>query len=943
MNPYTIAFRTGSNVLELGGGDAPLCDQNGNRMSFNMDILASPNVNLVHDLSETPWPLEDNSFDGVFGKYCLEHLSWHDIEKTIGEIHRVLKTGGKGIFFVPNTFEQCKKIVEEGINQGTTELLFGSQEFIPRHIGSHKTGFSPDYAKELFNKAGFSFVKIFSHPVSSTDLIIEAYKIEEVFERPYFEDGTYGYKDYRDFATHYSTARIIEKMNPESVLSVGCGRGYVARILENHGIESVGMDVSQHCYQTRAIDRFIIWDAMKTPWVLNKPDMYFEDKAFDLCFSTNFLEHIPEEHLDNVIQEMARVSKRGLHGIHMTDCPWEERDPDLDITHCFPAGTLVTMADGCKKQIENICFGDYVLGEKNGEIIVAKVTKTFVNNFSGNLINILLKNGKNLSATENHPIKTTGGWISMGNINIDDNLYTINEKDTFKVFKQKANTICGGKLQNKELQGDSKRVRMRLGLSETLCETDGSSERSWFCIQKMDKKRNSYIDKELFEKNQDEIIKNVARPKMGRNSIESKSNGFKKIAFGRISKIIASFEYFRNNESISCWIDRWGREYIVNKFRKIYMPDCKLMQHRQQNDRFCKEEDIQGNTLFTGQRKIQEAKGEIFNLHSPLGGIPYTSDIRSDNAIFNNQKETSKNGDGVLLSQIEQRKEQPIWKRRTGNTFKMARVIAKGTSRKTENIVYNLETETENYFANDILVHNCTSESKAWWEDKFKTIVPDYEITIEHPRALEYERPEEQPPISIAPPSPDNLVKLNLGSFLDCFYYGWLNIDILDLKQFAEAQAYYFQQHDVTKRLPIKDNSVDIIMSNHLIEHLTREEGNNLLKECYRGLKSGGIIRISTPDTELITKKYLAGDIMEYKYINVGVEKAKDDTEAFYNLLTSGHKTFYDEKSLRRILETNGFTNIEKHNPFTSQSEAIRTQTLTTHPSISLVLEAQKP
>lgn len=574
MKPFIIGFKAGSKVLEIGGGDSPLRDDSGKRMTFNMDVMPGPNVDLVYDISKTPWPFETDSFDGVVGKYCLEHLSWHDIEKAIDEIHRILRHNGKGYFFLPNTLEQAKRIVNEGINKGTIELIFGSQEF-PDHGGVHKTGFSPDYAKELFNKAGFSFVKILSHPVSSTDMIVECYKIDEVFEREYFEDGTYGYKDYRDFATHYSCARIIEKMNPESVLSVGCGRGYVARILENHGIESVGMDISQHCYQTRAIDNFIIWDAREIPWKessdVEGSEMKntIKDKAFDLCFSTNFLEHIPEENLDAVIKEMARVSKRGLHGIHMTDCPWEEKDPDIDITHHI-------------------------------------------------------------------------------------------------------------------------------------------------------------------------------------------------------------------------------------------------------------------------------------------------------------------------------------------------------------------------------------SQSKQWWEDRFKTIVPDYEVKIEHPRALEYERPEQQPPISLAPSSPDGLIKLNLGSFLDMFYYGWLNIDILDLKQFSEAQAYIFQQHDLTKGLPVEDNSVDIIMSNHLIEHLTREEGNALLKECYRGMKPGGIIRTSVPDTFLIVKKYIDGNIWDYKYINVGVERAKDESEAFHSLLLAGHATVYDKDSLSKLLERIGFKEIKKVSPFESRSEAIQTQTLTTHPSLSCVIEAQK-
>lgn len=582
MSQYIINFKRGGHILEIGGGDIPLKDAAGNRMTTNMDIREGSVVDIVHDLSVFPWPVDDNSYEGIFGMYCLEHLSFHDIKNAVGEVYRILKPGGKAIFFVPNTYEQCKKIVSNGISEKTIELLFGSQEFDPRHIGAHKTGFSDGYAKKLFEEAGFGFIKIFPHPVSSTDLIIEAYKLnlENVYERSYFEDGIYGYRDYRDFATHYTTARIIEAMKPSSVLDVGAGRGYIMRILENHGIKVTAMDISKHAWHTRVTDNFILHDALVIPWPALLKEIYasgdlvniegkMPDKSYDLTFSMNFLEHIPEEKLDSVIKEMTRVSNRGLHGIHTTDCPWEELDPDIDVTHAI-------------------------------------------------------------------------------------------------------------------------------------------------------------------------------------------------------------------------------------------------------------------------------------------------------------------------------------------------------------------------------------SQPKQWWIDRFKSVVPEYDVIIEHPRALEYERPEQQPPISICPNSPDNLVKLNIGSYLDMFYYGWKNIDIIDLHRFAEQQAYHFIQHDITKGIPGDNESVDIIMSNHLIEHLSRQEGEQFLRECYRVLKSKGTIRISTPDAWQISNNYFHGDIMEYRHINVGVETADDDAEAYYNLLLAGHKTIYDEKSLIRILEKTGFKNITRPTPFESRSEAIKTQTLTTHPSISLVIEAEK-
>jgi predicted SAM-dependent methyltransferase len=251
----------------------------------------------------------------------------------------------------------------------------------------------------------------------------------------------------------------------------------------------------------------------------------------------------------------------------------------------------------------------------------------------------------------------------------------------------------------------------------------------------------------------------------------------------------------------------------------------------------------------------------------------------------------------------------------------------------------------------DIDVTHVTMKPQQWWLDKFKAIAPDYPVQIEYPRAIEYEKPWEQPPMSVAPgvwmegsqiKFIDNLYKLNLGSYKNMFYYGWINIDILDLKQFADQQSYRFRQIDISKNIPCGNNEVDIIFHSHLLEHFSREDGKNFLKECYRVMKPGGIIRVSVPDTQLLTKKYLDGSITDYRYVNIGVERANDTAEALHELLYANHKTMYDETALTKILSEAGFKEIRKESPFTSRSKTIQTQTTNTFPTLSLIMEAEK-
>lgn len=57
----------------------------------------------------------------------------------------------------------------------------------------------------------------------------------------------------------------------------------------------------------------------------------------------------------------------------------------------------------------------------------------------------------------------------------------------------------------------------------------------------------------------------------------------------------------------------------------------------------------------------------------------------------------------------------------------------------------------------------------------------------------------------------------------------WINADLID------GDIYL----DATRRLPFKDNSIDLIFTEQFFEHISREEGLNFLKESFRVLKKG--------------------------------------------------------------------------------------------------------
>lgn len=157
-------------VLEIGGGAFP-------RFHPNMDVRPLPTVDIVANLEEM-FPIENESFMTVVGEYILEHVSWRSVPHFIIECHRILKPGGKCVFSVPNTLEQCKLAINTEIwTSEISNMLFGGQDYSDN---THKNALSPAYAINMFRERGFHTVIVHRHPVSATDMIIEAIKSSAV-------------------------------------------------------------------------------------------------------------------------------------------------------------------------------------------------------------------------------------------------------------------------------------------------------------------------------------------------------------------------------------------------------------------------------------------------------------------------------------------------------------------------------------------------------------------------------------------------------------------------------------------------------------------------------------------------------------------------------------------------------------------------------------------
>ena len=137
---------------------------------------------------------------------------------------------------------------------------------------------------------------------------------------------------------------------------------------------------------------------------------------------------------------------------------------------------------------------------------------------------------------------------------------------------------------------------------------------------------------------------------------------------------------------------------------------------------------------------------------------------------------------------------------------------------------------------------------------------------------------------------------------------GWLNTDI-------SLRSVYGVYLDAGKSFPLPDASFEYVYSEHLFEHLTYQQAQNMLKESYRVLKPGGVMRVATPDLRFLLGLYqepekpLHKEYMEYSVKDNGMPASPVYVISRFHT-NWGHQIIYDRETLTRKLEEVGFKDI---------------------------------
>lgn len=178
-------------------------------------------------------------------------------------------------------------------------------------------------------------------------------------------------------------------------------------------------------------------------------------------------------------------------------------------------------------------------------------------------------------------------------------------------------------------------------------------------------------------------------------------------------------------------------------------------------------------------------------------------------------------------------------------------------------------------------------------------------------------------------PSGFKSVRLNLGCGL-AVTKGWINIDgslnalvasmpsivhkimygLTGARQYYSESEYcrllsdhIFIHHDLSYGIPFQDNTADYIYSSHFLEHLYKADAINLLRNSYRVLKPGGIIRVSIPDLEHAISMYPGNKLQmlnDYFFVERG--------DSHF----SRHKYMYDFQMLSLLLQECGFHEVTR-------------------------------
>lgn len=171
-------------------------------------------------------------------------------------------------------------------------------------------------------------------------------------------------------------------------------------------------------------------------------------------------------------------------------------------------------------------------------------------------------------------------------------------------------------------------------------------------------------------------------------------------------------------------------------------------------------------------------------------------------------------------------------------------------------------------------------------------------------------------------------VKVNFGCGSDVVE-GWLNFDsspILVLGRYRLLRIFIprkssifhsdLRYGNIVKGLPLKKDSVDVVYSSHVLEHLTYNEGIEALKNCFEMMKNGSVMRLVMPDFDHYIDEYNESkDLIKfYEQTDLGYVHRPSTIygKLMFYLKNSRHQFVWNEQQIIDALKEIGFKDIRR-------------------------------
>lgn len=143
------------------------------------------------------------------------------------------------------------------------------------------------------------------------------------------------------------------------------------------------------------------------------------------------------------------------------------------------------------------------------------------------------------------------------------------------------------------------------------------------------------------------------------------------------------------------------------------------------------------------------------------------------------------------------------------------------------------------------------------------------------------------------------MIKIHVGCGKRNFGKDWWHVDGHSFK--------HVDSKDVCLGM-FKQNQVDLIYASHFLEYLEPKKAKYLLGRWLYILKPGGTVRLAVPDIMVMMRLYLDGPYELSDFLGPIYGQMESAGNTIF------HKTGYDFRTLKRLLESVGFIGVKLYN-----------------------------